>query len=398
VTYYARAYRIVDGERIDGTRRSVFVHNGDYHLADLVVYADGVIGCWGEMTLPELRDHLRTGWVTLRPEAGAIGDAGFARWRFTEPQSWLTVDDFVAEIADEIERLAGRPTTADRCQAALDRYRHDPSEDNRLALRAAYLEVPTHLRQYLCFDMDRKDWPIRVLITENGAPVYGTSAEGDDDDLVTAEWRADVLRHLARRERAVARVAVRDTADGPAAPRSATVLLAQGYNGNFSHRESPGTPGDVGQQSNLGQQGGRPGPPGPDALRAEYPAAIDVGGLRYPTVTHAYWALSVDDANVRDAIRGASTVLEVRALAVAARRRDGWAEARTAVMAALLRAKFAQHPPLAQALLATGDGRIDYAFGESDFWNTDERGRGWLGRLLELIRAELIADHNGLTF
>jgi predicted NAD-dependent protein-ADP-ribosyltransferase YbiA (DUF1768 family) len=66
-------------------------------------------------------------------------------------------------------------------------------------------------------------------------------------------------------------------------------------------------------------------------------------------------------------------------------------------MAALLRAKFAQHPPLAEALLATGDGGIDYAFGESDFWNTDERGRGWLGRLLELIRAELAADRNGLT-
>jgi predicted NAD-dependent protein-ADP-ribosyltransferase YbiA (DUF1768 family) len=372
----ARAYRIVDGERIDGTWRSVFVHNGDFHLADLVVYADGVIDCWGEMTLAELRDHLRTGWVTLRPEAGAFGDAGFARWRFTEPQSWMTADDFVAEIADEIERLAGRPTTTDRCRAALDRYRHDPTEDNRLALRAAYLEVPAHLRKYLCFDMDRKDWRIRVLITEVGAPVYGTSADWDEDDLVTTEWRDDVLRQLARRERSIARARVRDTADGPAAPRSATVLLAQGYDGNFDHLGSPGT----------------------EVLRAEYPAPIVVGGSRYPTVTHAYWALSVDDADVRDAIRGAATVLEVRALAVAARRREGWVAARTAVMAALLRAKFAQHPLLAQALLATGDGRIDYAFGESDFWNTDERGRGWLGRLLELIRAELAADRAGLTF
>jgi predicted NAD-dependent protein-ADP-ribosyltransferase YbiA (DUF1768 family) len=155
------------------------------------------------------------------------------------------------------------------------------------------------------------------------------------------------------------------------------VLLTQGYAGNFGHLESESDP---------------------HVLRAEYPAAIDVDGLRYPTVTHAYWALSVDDADVRDAIRGASTVLEVRALAVAARRREGWADARTAVMAALLRAKFAQHPPLAEALLATGEGRIDYAFGESDFWNTGERGRGWLGRLLELIRAELAAERNGLTF
>jgi predicted NAD-dependent protein-ADP-ribosyltransferase YbiA (DUF1768 family) len=373
----AGAYRIVDGERIDGTRRSVFVHNGDFHVADLLVYADGVIDCWGEMTFAELREHLRTGWVTLRPEPGATGRTDSARWQFTEPQSWVTADDFAAEIADEIERLAGRPTTTDRCRAALDRYARDPTEDNRLALRAAYLEVPAHLRQYLAFDMDRKDWAIRVLITEIGAPVHDTSADWDEDDLVTAEWRADVLSSLAKRERTIARVDARDTADGPAAPRSATVSLVDGYTGNF------------------GQQGGQPGP---EALRAEYPAAIDVGGLRYPTVTHAYWALSVDDVDVQDAIRRASSVREVRELALAARRKDGWSTGRTAVMAALLRAKFAQHPPLAEVLLATGDARIVYAFGESDFWNTDERGRGWLGRLLELIRAELVADRNGLTF
>ena len=310
----------------------------------------------------------------------------------------MTADDFLAEIAEEIERLAGRPTTADRCRAALDRYRHDPTEDNRLALRAAYFEVPVHLRDALSYDMDSKDGPIRVLITDTGEPVHGTPAPWDEEDLVTAEWRAEVLRDLARRERPVARRDARDTADGPAAPRSATVLLARGCDGNFGRRGSHDTLADLSQQGNPDDHDGRPGRLGPDVLRAEYPAAINVGGLRYPTVTHAYWALSADDADVREAIRNAATVLEVRALAVAARRREGWADARTAVMVTLLRAKFAQHPPLAQALLATGDARIDYAFGESDFWNTDPRGRGWLGRLLELIRAELVAERMGLTF
>jgi hypothetical protein len=235
----AGAYRIVDGERIDGTWRSVFVHNGDFHVADLVVYADGVIDCWGEMTLAELREHLRTGWVTLRPEAGAFGCADHARWRFTEPDSWTAAEDFAAEIADEIERLAGRSTSTDRCRAALDRYIGDPTEDNRLALRAAYLEVPEHLRQYLAFDMDRKDGPIRVLITDIGAPVHGTSGDWDEDDVVTAEWRADVLRRLAGRERAIALRAASDTADGPATPRSATVLLTQGSDGNFGRSGPP---------------------------------------------------------------------------------------------------------------------------------------------------------------
>lgn len=356
----ARAYRVVDGERIDGTWRSVFVHNGDYHLADLVVYADGVIDCWGEITLEELREHLRTGWVTLAPGAGATGNAGFAHWRFAEPQAWITADEFFAEVADEIERLAGRPTVSARCLAALDRFLGDPTEGNRLELRAAYLAVPAHLRQYLCHDMDHKDWPLRVLITEIGEPLHGAP----DGDPVTEAWRADALRYFARREKTAARLAARDTADGPAAPQSPTVLLTYG----------------------------------PHVLRAEYPAPIDVGGRQYPTVTHAYWALSVADADLHDAVQAAATVLDARRLAEAARRRNGWAEARVAVMAALLRAKFAQHPALAEELLATGDGRIEYTYGESDFWSSGQPGRGWLGRLLELVRAELAAERNGLTF
>jgi predicted NAD-dependent protein-ADP-ribosyltransferase YbiA (DUF1768 family) len=69
--------------------------------------------------------------------------------------------------------------------------------------------------------------------------------------------------------------------------------------------------------------------------------------------------------------------------------RPGWPAVRAAVMARLLRAKFAQHPQLAEALLATGDGRIEYGGLASPYWTGD--GRNWAGRLLELIRSELAA-------
>jgi predicted NAD-dependent protein-ADP-ribosyltransferase YbiA (DUF1768 family) len=66
----------------------------------------------------------------------------------------------------------------------------------------------------------------------------------------------------------------------------------------------------------------------------------------------------------------------------------GWPETRLAEMARLLRLKFAQHPGLAARLVATGDSiLVGTSISGSDFW--DSRGQNWIGRLLELVRAEL---------
>jgi predicted NAD-dependent protein-ADP-ribosyltransferase YbiA (DUF1768 family) len=63
---------------------------------------------------------------------------------------------------------------------------------------------------------------------------------------------------------------------------------------------------------------------------------------------------------------------------------------RLAVMLRLVREKFRQHPDLAAQLLATGDGRLINGVDFSRYWG-DYRGQGrnWLGRILELARAEL---------
>lgn len=56
----------------------------------------------------------------------------------------------------------------------------------------------------------------------------------------------------------------------------------------------------------------------------------------------------------------------------------------------LLRAKFTQHPDIAEILLSTAEARINYTgISESPFWKDrgPREGRNWLGRLLELIRA-----------
>jgi predicted NAD-dependent protein-ADP-ribosyltransferase YbiA (DUF1768 family) len=64
-------------------------------------------------------------------------------------------------------------------------------------------------------------------------------------------------------------------------------------------------------------------------------------------------------------------------------------------MHVILRAKFNQHPELADVLVATGDARIDYSI-SSAYWSGGTKGRNWLGRLLELVRSEIVAQRAGL--
>jgi hypothetical protein len=64
------------------------------------------------------------------------------------------------EVGDQIESLNGRPTTTDRCWAAIRGYQQEPTEANRLLMRDAYLAVPAHLRRMLG-DMDRQDRPLK---------------------------------------------------------------------------------------------------------------------------------------------------------------------------------------------------------------------------------------------
>ncbi|CAM5248943.1 NADAR family protein [Streptomyces aurantiogriseus] len=119
------------------------------------------------------------------------------------------------------------------------------------------------------------------------------------------------------------------------------------------------------------------------ALRNDYPAPIDADGVTYPSVAHAYWALTVADPGNRAAITAADSAFAARTQAAGAPRRDGWEQARTAVLTALLRAKYTQHPTLAEILLATDDSTLVHDDIDSGFRGDNAgRGRNWTGRLL----------------
>ncbi|GGW76487.1 NADAR family protein [Streptomyces caelestis] len=292
-----------------------------------------------------------------------------AVWRFGEPRTWLTPELLLAEVRDTIDKLNGRPDSTDRCLAAVDAFLADRTEENRAAARAAYLAIPETQRHYALGDMDRKDWPFQVLVTGPGEHLDGTPP----GEPATREEYDDAIAYFEERAKWIAERPARVPADGPATPIAPAIHLYQ------RHSREPSDD------------------PGTKALRNDFPAPVLVDGVTYPCVGHVYWALSTTDPAARAAIRDANTVYAARDRAADAPRR-GWDQARNAVMTALLRAKYTQHPALARILLVTHDATLVYDDFDSGYWGDDGgRGRNWTGRLLELVRSGLRAEQAGIT-
>ncbi|MEU9150454.1 NADAR family protein [Streptomyces sp. NPDC048417] len=362
-------YRMADGIRVPGTWRHAFIRNGDYFLTDLFIYADGLVNCWGLVTLEEFEEKLRSGWVaTELPDGARASSHELAAWKFSEPRMWHTPEQLLGEVRDTIDQLNGRPDSTGRCLAAVDAFLADRTEAKRAAARDAYLAIPETSRRYALGDMDNKDWPLRALVAGPGGRL-----DGRPDEPVTQEAYDRAVAYFEDRATWAAGRASRVPADGPEKAVAPAIHLYQSY----PHRPSDN--------------------PGTDALRNDYPAPVEADGVTYPSVAHAYWALSTADAQARAAIAAADRAAVARGLAAEVPRRDGWEQARTAVLTALLRAKFARHPALAEVLLSTGDATLVYDDADSAYWgDRSGRGRNWTGRLLELVRSELHAARAGI--
>ena len=163
-----------------------------------MIYADRMVDCWGLVSFEEFLEKVRSGWVATELEDGARASAHeVASWTMTEPLAWVDADELIAEVADDIERLNGRPTSGDRCLDAAEAYVDEPTEENRLALRAAYEAVPGHHRIYLG-DMDHRDVPVLTLMTPVGERLY----DNDEGEPVTAEDHAWAREYFLEGRRA----------------------------------------------------------------------------------------------------------------------------------------------------------------------------------------------------
>jgi predicted NAD-dependent protein-ADP-ribosyltransferase YbiA (DUF1768 family) len=226
-------------------------------------------------------------------------------------------------------------------------------------LRAAYFNVPEHLRIYLLHDQDDKDWPLRVLITPIGESLeHGIETS---EPVVQATDHQGALDYLHRRRNEERELRVASPSwrgkDDTVTDSPAVVL--------FDHHD-----------------GGHP------YLANDYAAVITIERAVFPTVEHAYWAYATTDLDVREQIARAPSWREARKIGQAAPLRPDWNVIRIAVMTQLVCENFRQHPDLATKLIATGDGRLINGVDSSRYWGDYHQGRNWL--ILELVRAELV--------
>jgi predicted NAD-dependent protein-ADP-ribosyltransferase YbiA (DUF1768 family) len=374
-------WRRVDGDVVHGLQRLIYESRYDhvlqvrrYRMVPLTYFADGLVS-WdlGKATdLDGLREALSDGTLTLDPPEGTeVAVPGLGVVIAGSRESPLTVEMLLGDIADDLARLAGRPHSSRLAYDAFLAYAADPTDAALATARERYLAIPGHRRIYFLGDMDQNDVPVRVLLA---AP--GESIEGRDPGSVvtvtseTREWALEYFRELAR---AFGRSIARRSADGPETAGTAPFLVRW-----------------------TGYPNGWPEPPGPEVLQNDYPAVVVHGGHEYRSVTHAYWALSTGSRGLHDQITATGRAAEAEALGREAPRRDGWADARLGLMGALLRDKFHRHPAMAATLLATGDARILYRPSDSRYWATGDNASNWMGRLLEVVRSELVAEGAGV--
>jgi hypothetical protein len=164
--FNVRISRKEAGVEIPGTYLHAFVHNGDYFLTEVRIYADGKIDCWEMLDFPAFQQKVRSGRISTQlPEGAKLSISGLASLRATKINLVVDPEEFIKEVADEIRVLNGEASLGDKCQAAYEAFLKHQSESARDALRSAYEAVPAHLRRYVLRDQDAKDRAIKDIIS-----------------------------------------------------------------------------------------------------------------------------------------------------------------------------------------------------------------------------------------
>jgi hypothetical protein len=120
-----------------------------------------------------------------------------------------------------------------------------------------------------------------------------------------------------------------------------------------------------------------------------HPAPVQLDGVAYPSVEHAYQAAKTYDPEWRERVRIAATPGKAKRLGAKLPVREDWNQSKLGVMEHLLRQKF-EHPHLLAALHATiGHDLVERNTWGDRFWGVhDDEGHNHLGRLLMKIRDE----------
>lgn len=121
---------------------------------------------------------------------------------------------------------------------------------------------------------------------------------------------------------------------------------------------------------------------------------IVIQSTMWKTLEHYYQAMKTLDPDARIVIRCAETPLAAKRLGRSVVMREDWDNVKRDVMLLGLRCKFTQDPVCKTGLLMTADAVLIEDSPYDWFWGKglDGKGKNMLGRLLEVVRNELISN------
>jgi ribA/ribD-fused uncharacterized protein len=122
-----------------------------------------------------------------------------------------------------------------------------------------------------------------------------------------------------------------------------------------------------------------------------HPSPIEVDGILYATLEHAFHAAKTLKLEEKRAIAAAATPGDAKRMGRKVQLRPDWEQAEVGIMGALVRLKFTAHADLRAKLLATGDAElIEGNWWKDTFWGVCRgQGRNELGKILMKVRSEL---------
>lgn len=121
-----------------------------------------------------------------------------------------------------------------------------------------------------------------------------------------------------------------------------------------------------------------------------HPVQVEIEGIVYPSVEHAYVAMKTTDIELRKQISLIETAGKVKRMGRTLNIRNDWDHIKLPVMFGLVRLKF-QKPELKLLLTSTGDSHLEEGNWWGDtFWGVCKGvGENNLGKILMRVRQEI---------
>jgi hypothetical protein len=156
--------------RIEGASLDLFYRQeATYWVVQVNVFADETVQLARletpvALTLAELAELVSQELIVTQVPLGAtVCIYGLGSFTIQEALYVESVQNKLAELHDMQRKLAGEPTTLDRCIEAYAAYKAQPTATHKETLRQIYEQVPDHLRSYVG-DMDIGDTEVRIIL------------------------------------------------------------------------------------------------------------------------------------------------------------------------------------------------------------------------------------------